>query len=147
VDWLDATVCEGALSRYLTFNNPQQLIIGSFTHNLDFNADPFLPPDQHSPPEPAVEQQNRMMADFFDRLLRPEASGLTESGIHYYTMGEHQWHDTKVWPPQGFNSTTRLYFEANHALSSTRPCRPPRATFIQSTSRHLSAKAIAGRLN
>jgi putative CocE/NonD family hydrolase len=61
------------------------------------------------------------MADFFDRLLRPEPSGLMESGIHYYTMGEHQWHDTKVWPPQGFDSTTRLYFEANHALSSTPP--------------------------
>jgi uncharacterized protein len=119
--WLDATVCEGALSRYLTFNNPQQLIIGPFTHNLDFNADPFLARDPHSPSEPAAEEQNRTMADFFDRLLRPEASGLANSSIHYYTMGEHRWHDTKVWPPPGFDSTTRLYFEANHELSPTPP--------------------------
>ena len=119
--WLDADVCEGALSRYLTFRNPQQLIIGPFSHGLDFNAEPFLAPSQHTPPEPAVEQQNRMMADFFDRLLRPEVSNPIEFGIRYYTMGEGQWHETKVWPPQGSDSTTRLYFEANHALSSTPP--------------------------
>ena len=119
--WLDADVCEGALSRYLTFANPQQVIIGPFSHGLDFNADPFLTPAQHSPPQPAVEQQNRMMADFFDRLLRPEVSTSIESGIRYYTMGEGLWHETKVWPPQGFDRASRLYFAENHALSPTQP--------------------------
>jgi putative CocE/NonD family hydrolase len=119
--WLDAEVCEGALSRYSTFKNPQQVIIGPFSHGLDFNADPFLTPAQHSPPEPTVEQQNRMMADFFDRLLRSDASTAIESGIHYYTMGEGQWHDTKVWPPQGFDRASRLYFAENHALSPAPP--------------------------
>jgi hypothetical protein len=119
--WLDAEVCEGALSRYLTFNNPQQVIIGSFSHSLDFNADPFLPPAQHSPPEPTVEQQNRMMADFFDRLLRSDASSPIESVIHYYTMGEGKWHETKVWPPLGFERASRLYFAENRALSPAPP--------------------------
>ena len=119
--WLDSDVCEGALARYLTFKNPQQVIIGPFSHGLDFNADPFLSPAQHSPPEPTVEQQNRMMADFFDRLLRPDVSSPIESAIRYYTMGEGQWHDTKVWPPQGFDRATRLYFTENHALSPVPP--------------------------
>jgi uncharacterized protein len=119
--WLDADVCDGALSRYLTFNNPQQVIIGPFTHDLDFNADPFLSPSQHTPPEPAVEQQNRMMADFFDHLLRSEVSRPTESGIRYYTMGEGQWHETKVWPPQGFDRASQLYFAENHALGLAPP--------------------------
>jgi uncharacterized protein len=119
--WLDADVCAGALSRYYAFNNPQQLIIGPFSHGLDFNADPFLAPSQHTPSEPTTEQQYRILADFFDPLLRPEASNQVESGIRYYTMGEGQWHDTKVWPPQGFGSTTRLYFDANQALSSKSP--------------------------
>ena len=119
--WLDSDVCEGALARYLTFKNPQQVIIGPFSHGLDFNADPFLAPAQHSPPEPTVEQQNCMMADFFDRLLRPDVSSPIESGIRYYTMGESQWHDTKVWPPQGFDRATRLYFTENHILTP----RPP----------------------
>jgi putative CocE/NonD family hydrolase len=121
--WLDADVCAGALSRYLTFKNPQQLIIGPFSHGLDFNTDPFLTPSQHIPSEPAIEQQNQMMADFFDRSLHPEFSGLVESGIRYYTMGEGQWHETKIWPPLGFGSISRLYFEENHALSSTPPGR------------------------
>jgi putative CocE/NonD family hydrolase len=119
--WLDSDVCEGALSRYLTFKNPQQVIIGPFSHGLDFNADPFLTPAQHSPPEPTVEQQNRMMADFFDRLLRSDDSTSTESGIHYYTMGEGKWHDTKVWPPLGFERASRLYFAENRALSPAPP--------------------------
>jgi uncharacterized protein len=119
--WLDSDVCEGALSRYLTFKNPQQVIIGPFSHGLDFNADPFLTPAQHSPPEPTVEQQNRMMADFFDLLLRAEGSTSFESGIRYYTMGEGHWHETKVWPPQGFDRASRLYFAENHALSPAPP--------------------------
>ena len=119
--WLDSDVCEGALARYLTFKNPQQVIIGPFSHGLDFNADPFLTPAQQSPPEPTVEQQNRMMADFFDRLLRSDASTSIESGIRYYTMGEGQWHETKVWPPQGFDRATRLYFAENHALNPASP--------------------------
>ena len=51
--WLDSDVCQGALSRYLTFKNPQQVIIGPFSHNLDFNDDPFLTQAHHSPSEPA----------------------------------------------------------------------------------------------
>jgi len=58
-----------------------------------------------------------MMADFFDRLLRSDASASIESGIRYYTMGEGRWHETKVWPLQGFDRTSRLYFAENHALS------------------------------
>jgi uncharacterized protein len=122
--WMDSDVCEGALSRYLTFKNPQQLIIGPFSHDLDFNTDPFLTPAQHTPPEPAVERQNRMMADFFDQLLRSEVSRSIESGIHYYTMGEGLWHDTKVWPPQGFERPSRLYLAENRALGLTPPAAP-----------------------
>jgi uncharacterized protein len=62
-----------------------------------------------------------MMADFFDGLLRPEVSSPVESGIHYYTMGEGQWHESKVWPPQGFDHASQLYFVENHALSLTPP--------------------------
>ena len=119
--WLDSDVCEGALSRYLTFKNPQQIIIGPFSHNTDFNDDPFLTPAQHSPSEPTVEQQNRMMADFFDRFLRSDVSSPVEPGIRYYTLGEGQWHDTKVWPPRGFERASQFYFAEDHALSPTQP--------------------------
>jgi uncharacterized protein len=119
--WLDTIVCEGALSRYLTFKNPQQVIIGAFSHELTFNSDPFLTSDKRSSPDPTGAEQNRMMADFFDRFLRSDVTQPIESGIRYYTMGEHQWHETKVWPPPGFESRSRLYFATDHLLNPAPP--------------------------
>jgi hypothetical protein len=119
--WLDATVCEGALSRYLTFKNPQQVIMGAFSHDLTSKTDPFATADQRSSPDPTVAEQNRMMADFFERLLRSEVPEPVEYGIRYYTMGEGRWHETKDWPPPGFESRSRFYLAADHALSPTSP--------------------------
>jgi hypothetical protein len=119
--WLDATACEGALSRYLTLRNTQQVIIGAFSHDLTMSTDPFLASDRSSSVDPTVAEQNRMMADFFDRLLHSDAPQPIEPGIRYYTMGERQWHQTKVWPPPGFDSRSRLYFGGSHELSTSRP--------------------------
>jgi hypothetical protein len=119
--WQDATACHGALSRYLTFKNPQQVIMGAFSHELTSNTDPWLDANQRSVPDPAVTDQRRIMADFFDRVLRHEVAQSIDPGIRYYTMGERQWHETNVWPPPGFESRSRLYFAANHSLGSTPP--------------------------
>jgi hypothetical protein len=119
--WMDATVCEGALSRYLTFKNPQQLIIGAFSHDLTFDTDPFYAAEIRSPPDPKVEEQYRVMADFFDRTLRSDRPEPIGPGIRYYTMGEQQWHETKLWPPPGFESRTRLYLGEGHALTPELP--------------------------
>jgi hypothetical protein len=119
--WLDATVCEGALSRYMTFRNPQQVIIGAFSHDLTMNTDPFAGGDRRSLVDPTVGEQNRIMADFFDRVLRSDFPQPIESDIRYYTMGERQWHETKAWPPSGFESQGRMYFAASHELSLSQP--------------------------
>ena len=120
--WLDAGTCEGALERYATFSNPQQLIIGPCSHGCRFNVDPFLPANQHTPANPAFEEQWRMRADFFDRYLKKDPPAKIESVIQYYTMGEGQWHSTTVWPPAEFaNASRRYYFAADHLLSLQAP--------------------------
>jgi putative CocE/NonD family hydrolase len=120
--WLDAGTCEGALERYATFSNPQQLIIGPCSHGCRFNVDPFLAANQHTPANPAFEEQWRMRADFFDRYLKKDPPEKIESGIQYYTMGEGQWHSTTVWPPAEFaHSSRRYYFAADHRLSLQAP--------------------------
>jgi len=120
--WLDAGTCEGALQRYATFSNPQQLIIGPCSHGCRFNVDPFLAANQHTPANPAFEEQWRMRADFFDRYLKKDPPEKIESGIQYYTMGEGQWHSTTVWPPAEFaHSSRRYYFAADHRLSLQAP--------------------------
>ncbi|HWZ97705.1 MAG TPA: CocE/NonD family hydrolase [Candidatus Dormibacteraeota bacterium] len=147
--WLDGTACEGALSRYLTFKNPQQVIIGSFSHTLEFNIDPFETKNRHSPPDPTVQEQNRMMADFFDPLLRTDTTR-SENRICYFTMGERQWHETRTWPPPGFDTRTKFYFAGEHALSTASPVVPTASdnyavNFTASTGEDNRWSAVMGR--
>jgi hypothetical protein len=116
--WLDADPCEGTLIRYRTYSNPQAVVIGPLSHGGRFNVDPFAA--HHLPPVPARDEQFKMEADFFARLLRPEVPPRIESSIQYYTMGEGSWHTTKVWPPEGLTSE-RLYFGEKNVLAPSPP--------------------------
>lgn len=116
--WLDGEGCEGALNRYKNFSNPQVVIIGPLSHGGGFNVDPFA--SNHTPPVPTNEEQIKMEADFFERLLRKSSPEPIESSIQYYTMGEAQWHTTKTWPPEGV-STERLYFGESNTLTTAEP--------------------------
>ncbi|MGA9308571.1 MAG: CocE/NonD family hydrolase, partial [Candidatus Sulfotelmatobacter sp.] len=116
--WLDGGGGEGALIRYKTFSNPQEAVIGPLSHGGDFNVDPFA--SNHSPAAPPSEEQFKMEADFFDRMLRNPTAEPVESSIQYYTMGQAQWHTTKVWPPAGL-SAERLYFGEHNLLTAAEP--------------------------
>jgi hypothetical protein len=110
--WMDAATCEGSLSRYLTFSNPQQVMIGPCSHGCLFNADPFLPPEKHTPPDPTIEQQYQALVQFFDRFLVAPIPAKLESSVTYYTLGEGRWHTTKAWPPSEFAGPPRHYYAA-----------------------------------
>jgi uncharacterized protein len=116
--WLDGEGCEEALNRYRNFSNPQMLIIGPLSHGGGLNVDPFA--YKHLPAVPPVEEQIKMEADFFDRILRNGTPETVGSSIRYYTMGEGQWHTTTTWPPAGL-STERLYLGGNKLLTATAP--------------------------
>lgn len=115
--WFDGNP-EGPLIRYRTFSNPQVLVIGPLSHGGDFNVDPFA--KKHIPPVPSSEEQFKIEADFFDRILRNDAAARVDSSIQYYTMGEEQWHTTKTWPPPG-SSAERLYFREQNTLTLAAP--------------------------
>jgi putative CocE/NonD family hydrolase len=115
--WFDGNP-EGPLIRYRTFSNPQVLVIGPLSHGGDFNVDPFAP--KHTPPVPASEEQFKMEADFFDRILRSDIAEAIDPSIQYYTMGEERWHTTKTWPPPGL-AAERLYFREQNTLNMTPP--------------------------
>jgi putative CocE/NonD family hydrolase len=112
--WLDAGTCDGALSRYRNFTNVQQVVIGAFSHGGEFNVDPFLPLDKHSSPNPPMDEQYRIQAQFFELVLRADHPEPLTSGIRYYTMGEGKWHTTSVWPPQ--NGSIRRYYLSGNSL-------------------------------
>lgn len=116
--WLDASTCDGTLIRYRTFSNPQLVVIGPLSHGGSFNVDPFV--TEHAQPTPSSEEQFKMQADFFDRVLRNDTPENIESSIQYYTMGEGRWHTTKTWPPTGI-SAERIYFGEHNTLNAAAP--------------------------
>jgi putative CocE/NonD family hydrolase len=118
VGWLDSATVDGALSRYMTFSNPQNVMIGPWSHGGGYHTDPFLPADQAV--EPSVEKQFQMLVDFFDLYLKDTGNANLVTGINYYTLGEGTWKTTQTWPPAGFTSQT-WYFADNGTLTRQTP--------------------------
>ena len=118
MSWHDAASVNGALSRYLTFSNPQQVIIGPWSHGGDEHTDPFL--DAETAVEPSEAEQLQAVIQFFDNYLKGEANAPLTSSITYYTLGTGSWQTTTTWPPSGVE-TQSWYFAADGALVSHPP--------------------------
>jgi len=118
VSWLDSASVEGALARYLTFSNPQKLIIGPWSHGGGHHADPFLPADTPTDP-PAAEQFEKLVA-FFDATLKDAGAPEPVWDITYYTFGAGTWRFTTTWPPAGI-APQPWYFNAAGTLAATPP--------------------------
>ena len=117
VSWYDAGTVQGTLKRFHDYSNLQEIFIGAWSHGAGFNADPFAVP---GPVQPSQRQQWLEALQFFDHYLKDSAgTAMPERKLHYYTIGEGQWHATEVWPPKGLRQET-YYLHANAGLS-TRP--------------------------
>ena len=118
MSWHDAASVNGTLSRYLTFSNPQQVIIGPWSHGGDEHTDPFLDPE--TPTDPSEEAQLQAVIQFFDNYLKGEATTPLQSSISYYTLGAGSWQTTTTWPPPGV-AEQHWYFAADGTLVSSPP--------------------------
>lgn len=118
VGWQDAGTVNGALGRYNTISNPQQVFIGPWDHGASNDADPFLPSGQ--PVHPTKEAQFSEMIGFFDAHLKGSGSRETPTEVNYYTLGAGEWQRTEAWPPNGFQDET-WYFGAEGRLSTEQP--------------------------
>ncbi len=116
--WTDSAMVDSAISRYLTFDNPQKVIIGPWSHSGGYHADPFLPPD--TPVDPSPEEQFRLLLDFFDAYLKDDGAPEPARGITYYTLGEGAWKHTPTWPPDGLVTQT-WYFGNAGSLARQAP--------------------------
>ena len=114
--WLDESSPAQVLDRFNTFSNPQQLVLGPFTHGGFGSDDPFL---LKRPLDLNYKKQTEMMADFFDRYLKDGGKPITP-GVHYYVNGAGIWRDSAHWPPAG-SELRKLYPGPGNALVA----RPP----------------------
>lgn len=115
--WLDAATTDGALSRYRTFSNSQELIIGPYSHGGRTDSDPFSDPD--AVVAPSLADQWREIIRFFERAFANDEA-LNGKNIKYYTMGAGVWRETERWPPADLTEET-YYFAANGALTEAAP--------------------------
>lgn len=114
--WFDAGTASGALSRFMTFSNPQRVIIGAWSHGASAPALPFAPSERV---EPDVATQYRDIIEFFDRHLKDSSPAAPERTVRYYTVNDG-WHETNQWPPPG--TTHQPWFlGANAALLPRQP--------------------------
>lgn len=120
VGWMDAGTVNGALERFLTYSNPQTLVIGPWSHAGRYFYDPFLTKSENS--KELLSAQMQDMIEFFDRYLKTEATALPDKGnvIKYYTFGDGTWKTTDTWPVKDFDIKT-LYLSKNNSLKETKP--------------------------
>ena len=97
VGWLDAATADGALSRYMTSDMAQELVIGAWNHGGEDDVDPFQP--HWTFPDPSFDQQFADLVAFFDRQLGEPSPSVPAKSIRYYTMNEGRWRTTATWPP------------------------------------------------
>jgi len=115
--WLDESSPEQALFRYNTFSNPQEVVIGPFTHGGFMGDDPFAP---DRPLDMPYLKQTALMADFFDRYLKDGPQRPITPGVHYYVNGPGTWRSSSVWPPADAK-TSRWYLGPSKSLVRSAP--------------------------
>ena len=113
--WFDAGTADAVIKSFLTFNNSQRAIIGSWNHGATQNASPYFSVDS---------QRISIMYEwlrFFDHYLKGIDTDIaSEKVLFYYTMGEERWKQTKVWPVAG-TKNMRLYMAVDNSLSESVP--------------------------
>jgi putative CocE/NonD family hydrolase len=116
--WLDGGTSSGAVHRFMSWRNPQRIMIGAWSHGGRRNANPYLLAD--APLDP--DRENLVLEDicFFDRYLKGIENGITDRRLIYYTLGEDKWKSTVAWPPAG-SVRRHWYFREAGKLSTDAP--------------------------
>jgi len=114
--WMDSASADVVISRFLTFNNPQRVIITDFDHSDKRRASPFFSPKDSSSPN--FKEQIKDWITFFNECLEEKAS--QEKILYYYTMGEEKWKRTTKWPPEG-QTYQKWYLGESKSLTLEKP--------------------------
>jgi putative CocE/NonD family hydrolase len=139
VGWLDAGTAAGALTRFATFTNPQEVEIGPWSHGGQTLADPLRPAASLETDELSPEGQNNRLLDFFAKYVQRGEIPQKQRILRYSTLGTGEWHTTTSWPPDGL-SVRRWYLAPAGKLTST-------ASSATTTHYAVDATASSGEAN
>ncbi|PSK99876.1 hypothetical protein CLV63_1023 [Murinocardiopsis flavida] len=99
--WIDGGFAAGALARFATFANHQEVEIGPWGHGGRTYADTLNPDGSLGADAFGTEGQDRRLVDFFARYLqrgeRPAGTGT----LTFSTLGTGRRQTVTSWPPKG----------------------------------------------
>ncbi len=99
--WLDGAFAAGALRRFATFANQQQVEIGPWGHGGGTYADTLRPDGKLAGDLLVTEGQDRRLVDFFTRYVERAETPDGEHSLIFGTLGTDQWQVVGSWPPEG----------------------------------------------
>ena len=119
--WLDAGFAAGALRRFATFANHQEVEIGPWGHGGGTFADTLRPDGTQDGNRLSPEGQDRRLVDFFVRYVE---RGETPEGRHtltFATLGADEWQTVGSWPPENAEVETWYLASPGSLAQEARP--------------------------
>jgi putative CocE/NonD family hydrolase len=104
--WLDAAFAAGALRRFATFSNHQEVEIGPWGHGGETFADTLQPDGTLTDGLLSPEGQSRRLVEFFTRYVERAESPDGRHSLTFGTLGTDQWQAVGSWPPEGADVRT-----------------------------------------
>jgi hypothetical protein len=133
--WLDAAFAAGALRRFQTFANQQEVELGPWGHGGGTYADTLRPDGTLEGDLLLPEGQDRRLVEFFTRYVERAERPDGKRSLTFCTLGTDQWRRVSSWPPQGagahiwyFASPGRLASEPGPATDLRHVVDPAAAT-------------------
>jgi len=113
--WLDESSPAQVLYRFKMFSNPQEVVLGPFTHGGFEGDDPF-----GQKLDMPYAKQTTLMADFFDRYLKDGPDRPIGKSVRYYVIGGGAWRTSPSWPPPN-SAIEKWYPDVGHSLRNAAP--------------------------
>jgi uncharacterized protein len=104
--WLDAAFAAGALRRFATFSNHQEVEIGPWGHGGGTFADTLRPGGTLAGDLLGSEGQDRRLVEFFTRYVERAETPDGRHSLTFGTLGTDEWQAVGSWPPDGVNVRT-----------------------------------------
>jgi uncharacterized protein len=121
--WLDAAFAAGALRRFRTFANQQEVELGPWGHGGETYADTLRPDGTLAGDLLLPEGQDRRLVEFFTRYVERAETPDGKRSLTFCTLGTDQWRTVSSWPPQGAGVHTWYLASPGRLASEPGPAR------------------------
>src|SRR5690606_15614775 len=115
--WLDGGFAAGALTRFATRTNPQEVEIGPWSHGGGGLADTMRPNGLADGHLLDPDGQDRRLVRFFARHLDEGGDPAGTRTLRVVSLGSRDWHTVASWPPEGL-TVRRAYLGGAGTLTT-----------------------------